>query len=262
MKKILAIVVITAQTLVMWSCATAWQGTVYTDDLYSIHNKTAIANRQKAEAELAKAQYEAQQAQYEATLARIKAEAAKQGITVTEGVVNGYDAVLADTYESAYARRLYGFSSPTYRMPSSYYTLRYSDAFHYASAYDPAFYNVVVSGDMVWVGFLLLRQIIGNGIFGISHHACARQNFLPDGFSLGFVCMERDRQARVAVKAQIAFKLCFVIGRRIFVLCFFFAAGQQKQRGRQQKNQGKTTRDGSFHQRAPPFLNDVQRNGK
>ena len=151
MKRIFAIVVIAAQALVSWSCATAWQGVAYTDDLYAIHNQTAIANRQKAEAELAKARYEAQQAQYEANLARARAEAAQYGYTVTEGTVNGYDAVLADDYESAYARRLYAFSSPTYRMPSSYYTWRYSDAFHYASAYDPAFYNVVVSGDMVWV---------------------------------------------------------------------------------------------------------------
>jgi hypothetical protein len=47
---------------------------------------------------------------------------------------DSFESVLADDYESAYARRLYGFSSPTYRMPSSYYTYRYSDAFFYASA--------------------------------------------------------------------------------------------------------------------------------
>ena len=142
-------------------CAAAWQNMAYSDDLYSIHNKTAIAERQKAEAELAKAQHEAQQAQYEANLAKIKAEAAKQGVTIAEGSVNGYNAVLADSYESAYARRLYGFSSPTYRMPSSYYTLYYSDAFHYASAYDPAFYNVMVSGDMVWVEPKYITSMFG-----------------------------------------------------------------------------------------------------
>ncbi|MBO7220747.1 MAG: hypothetical protein J6V21_06145 [Alistipes sp.] len=163
MRKFFVSIAVVAQLLFLSSCAAAWQGVTYADDLYAIHNKTAIAERQKAEAELAKAQYEAQQAQYEATLAQIKAEATKQGFTVTEdAVVNGYDAVLADSYESAYARRLYGFSSPTYRMPSSYYTWRYSDAFQYASAYDPAFYNVMVSGDMVWVEPKYITSMFGS----------------------------------------------------------------------------------------------------
>ena len=163
MRKIIVAVALLMQLILMSGCATAWQSASYSDDLYSVHNKIEIANRQKAEAELAKAQYEAQQAQYEATLAKIKAEAAKQGITVNgDSSFNGYDAVLADSYESAYARRLYGFSSPTYRMPSSYYTWRYSDAFHYASAYDPAFYNIMVSGDMVWVEPKYITSMFGS----------------------------------------------------------------------------------------------------
>lgn len=163
MKRFLVIVIVLAQTVFLSGCAAAWQSAAYTDDLYSVHNKIAIAERQKAEAELAKAQYEAQQAQYEAALAKAKAEAAKQGITIADDTsFNGYDAVLADTYESAYARRLYGFSSPTYRMPSSYYSWRYSDAFHYASAYDPAFYNVMVSGDMVWVEPKYITSMFGS----------------------------------------------------------------------------------------------------
>ena len=163
MRKIVTMALISAQILLLSGCAAAWQNASYSDDLYSIHNKIAIAERQKAEAELAKAQYEAQQAQYEATLAKIKAEAAKQGVTVsTESNINGFDAVLADSYESAYARRLYAFSSPTYRMPSSYYSLRYSDAFFYASAYDPAFYNIMISGDMVWVEPKYVTSMFGS----------------------------------------------------------------------------------------------------
>lgn len=163
MRKYIATVAILAQAMIVASCASAWQSVAYSDDLYAVHNKIAIAERQKAEAELAKAQYEAQQAQYEATLAKIKAEAAKKGITVSDdSTFNGYNAVLADSYESAYARRLYGFSSPTYRMPSSYYSLRYSDAFHYASAYDPAFYNIMISGDMVWVEPKYITSMFGS----------------------------------------------------------------------------------------------------
>lgn len=163
MRRFLLIAAVLAQASLMSGCAAAWQSVNYSDDLYAIHNKIAIANRQKAEAELAKAQYEAQQAEYEAALAKIKAEAAKKGITVTEeSSFNPYDAVLADSYESAYARRLYGFSSPTYRLPSSYYDWRYSDAFHYASAYDPAFYNIMVSGDMVWVEPKYVTSMFGS----------------------------------------------------------------------------------------------------
>lgn len=164
MRKIVAYFTVLASITLLSSCAAAWQNVSYSDDLYQIHNKTAIAQRQKAEAELAKAQYEAQQAQYEANLARINAEAAKQNVSVAESgtAYNAYDGVLADNYESAYARRLYGFSSPTYRMPSSYYTLRYSDAFFYASAYDPAFYNVMVSGDMVWVEPKYVTSMFGS----------------------------------------------------------------------------------------------------
>ena len=163
MRKFIGRITLFALISTFVSCASAWKSSIYTDDLYAVHNKISIANRQKAEAELAKAQHEAQQAQYEAALAKVKAEAAKQGFTVTEdGSFNGYDAVLADSYESAYARRLYGFSSPTYRMPSSYYDWRYSDAFHYASAYDPAFYNIMVSGDMVWVEPKYVTSMFGS----------------------------------------------------------------------------------------------------
>ena len=163
MKRFIIVVVVLVQAIMSSGCAAAWQSVSYSDDLYSIHDKIVIAERQKAEAELAKAQYEAQQAQYEAQLARAKAEAVKVGVTIADdSSFDGYDAVLADSYESAYARRLYGFSSPTYRMPSSYYSWRYSDAFHYASAYDPAFYNVMVSGDMVWVEPKYITSMFGS----------------------------------------------------------------------------------------------------
>ena len=54
MKKFVMIFAVLAQSLLMYGCA-AWQGVSYADDLYSVHNKIAIAERQKAEAELAKA---------------------------------------------------------------------------------------------------------------------------------------------------------------------------------------------------------------
>lgn len=162
MKRILITAVILQTAALMTGCASAFKSSAFSDDLYAIHNKTEIAQRQKAEAELAKAQAEARQAQWEAKIAEAKANAVASGdYTVYEASVNPYDAVLADTYESAYARRLYGFESPSYRMPSSYYTLRYNDAFHYATAYDPAFYNVMVSGNQVWVEPKYITSMFG-----------------------------------------------------------------------------------------------------
>lgn len=69
--------------------------------------------------------------------------------------------MLADDYESAYARRLRGFESPSYNMPSSYINARYSRAFDYVSAYDPAFYNVIVMGDEVWVEPKYITSMFG-----------------------------------------------------------------------------------------------------
>ena len=117
----------------------------YDDDLYGIHDKGAIASRKAA----------MEQARQESYLQRTQAANSADEFSYD------FNNVVADTYESAYARRLYGFSSPTYRMPSSYYTYRYSDAFFYASAYDPALYNVMVSGDLVWVEPKYITSMFG-----------------------------------------------------------------------------------------------------
>ena len=163
MKRILIMSILLQAVIGLSGCASAFQTASVGDDLYEIHNKTEIATRKKAEAELAKAQAEARKVQWEAKLAEANADAVVGGNTVLAGAssVNPYEGILADDYESAYARRLYGFSSPTYRMPSSYYTLRYSDAFNYATAYDPAFYNVMVSGDQVWVEPKYITSMFG-----------------------------------------------------------------------------------------------------
>lgn len=96
------------------------------DDLYGTHNQVAIAERRKAEAEAERAA-EARRAEWEARIAQGPAAGAEEDYYSG----NSYQGVLADTYESAYARRLRGFDSPTYNMPSSYEYLRYSSKFRY-----------------------------------------------------------------------------------------------------------------------------------
>ena len=128
----------------------------YVDDMYGTHDQVAIARKRQAKAEAEKAAAEARKAEWEARIAEARAAAADPG-----NEANPYDEVLADTYESAYARRLRGFESPTYRLPSSYYNFRYGGAFNYVTAYDPAFYNIVVSGDQVWVEPKYITSMFG-----------------------------------------------------------------------------------------------------
>ncbi len=130
------------------------------DDLYVTHDRNEILRREQAEAEALRAQYEAARAQYEATTAALDARMAElelaqrqqdNGDSYSDGYSNPYADVLVDDYETAYARRLRGFSSPSYRMPSSYWNLRYSSRYTYLSAYDPWNYNIIVMGDESWV---------------------------------------------------------------------------------------------------------------
>jgi len=129
----------------------------FSDDLYDTHDRARIARRKQAEAELARAAAEAEKARWEALLAQAQA-----GEAQSDYEDYTYRSVLADTYESAYARRLKGFRSPTYNLPSSYYDLRYSPAYHYVTAYDPMNYNIVVMGDQVWVEPKYISSMFGS----------------------------------------------------------------------------------------------------
>jgi len=63
--------------------------------------------------------------------------------------VNPYQKILSDSYEDSYERRLRGMEDPRYGIEN--FAIRYSDAYWYASAYDPSFYNMIIMGDQVWV---------------------------------------------------------------------------------------------------------------
>lgn len=161
MKKIRIIIGISALALGLSGCSSAYyradSGTY--DDLYAVHDRAAIAKRQQAEAEARRAAAEARQAEWEARLAEAQAAAAEEAYY--DGL--SYDGIVADDYESAYARRLRGFQSMTYNLPSSYFELRYnSPTWNYVSAYDPAFYNVIVMGDEVWVEPKYITSMFGS----------------------------------------------------------------------------------------------------
>lgn len=145
------------------------------DDIYALHDKTDIARKQQAAAEAKRAVAEARRAEWEAQIAEAQAAAAQDRYYESSDS-NPYEDVLADDYESAYARRLRGFESPTYKMPSSYYNVRYGSTFNYLSAYDPAFYNIIISGDEVWVEPKYVTSMFGS--WGGSVY--------PGGWNFGF----------------------------------------------------------------------------
>lgn len=123
------------------------------DDLYSTHNKVAIAQREAAEAELAKAQALAEKARYEQMLAEQQADQAKQAyynslrMDDSRGTtVYADDGDVVVVAGSRYARKLYLFEdSDVYIMPSSYYAWNYSpyyDYYHHLPArYWSAYYG-------------------------------------------------------------------------------------------------------------------------
>ena len=142
MKGLKNILVAVSVLLLMSGCSAAYYATVSAGDgMYGEHDKTAIANRQRQRTEQIAQQIDQIYNDYDS------------GVS--------YSSVLADSYESAYARRLQGFRSSTYRLPSSYYDFRYGEAYSYATAYDPAFYNVMVSGDQVWVEPKYISSMFG-----------------------------------------------------------------------------------------------------
>ena len=75
---------------------------------------------------------------------------------------NPYQDILVEDYDRAYDLRMEAMSDLSYGM-SDFYGIYNSDAFWYASAYDPSFYNVIVMGDHVWVEPKYLTSHFGSG---------------------------------------------------------------------------------------------------
>lgn len=148
----------------------------YSDDLYGIHDREALAEAEAA-AEAAEAALRAEnERRIAAMVAAANAEAdiddllgslGESSITTSTTAGGGnnvsiYNNIYVDDYSSAYARRLQGFTSLTYRLPSSYYDYRYGDAYFLTLAYDPAFYTVMIVGDQVWVEPRYITNMFGS----------------------------------------------------------------------------------------------------
>ena len=163
MKRSLMILPIVAMALALSGCTAMFNSSSYgTNDLYRTNNRAEVAAQLKAEAEAERLEAEARRAQWEARTAQAYAAAAEAEYYATINDEPSYTNIVADDYQSAYARRLYGFQSPTYKMPSSYYDLVSSSSIYYVTAFDPAYYNVMVSGDQVWVEPKYITSMFGS----------------------------------------------------------------------------------------------------
>ncbi len=151
MREVLRIILVVAVAAAMQSCSSMMSLSYGSGDLYQTDNRERIVAAAEAHA--------ARMSQLEAEAQAFAAAAAEQGADYN--AVN-YNTIVADDYESAYARRLNGFQSPSYKMPSSYYSMSAQEAMYYASAYDPSFYNVMVSGDQVWVEPKYITSMFGS----------------------------------------------------------------------------------------------------
>lgn len=162
--KYLAMALLGALTAALGSCSQALYSSKNTvsDDLYATHDKKAITEVKQRQAEIELADAKAREIQIRAAIAQAEADGRLVEYDGEYESGNPYQDILADDYETAYQRRLKGFESPTYKMPSSYFDARYGDKSTYASAYDPSFYNVMVMGDQVWVEPKYITSMFGN----------------------------------------------------------------------------------------------------
>ena len=102
--RILAMVV---AVYLLSGCSTMFDASsIEPSDLYVTDYKEQVAER----AEAKRKAHEQQVA--------FRNQLANSGYYVSEGEEPNFNSVLASDYQSAYARRLYGFNSPSYRLPS------------------------------------------------------------------------------------------------------------------------------------------------
>ena len=106
MRNIFTIGIVLLSAAVFGGCTSSLYSNYNNDDLYGTHDRVAIAKAEARQAEIEKAEAEARRAKYEALLAAAAAaEAEREYNESLDGSAYGYGDIVADTYESAYARR-------------------------------------------------------------------------------------------------------------------------------------------------------------
>ena len=112
MRKIVIILALLSGVMLSGCSSLFVSSSLGASDLYRTNNRVEVANRLKAEAEAERAEAEAREALWAARQAEMEAERAEEAYYSSLNAPS-YQSIIANDYESAYARRLYGFNSPT-----------------------------------------------------------------------------------------------------------------------------------------------------
>jgi hypothetical protein len=150
-RKITQWTLIMALAISLVACATTGRYASTNDDIY--YSPTKISQASIATTtETTNKDAEIQQLKRE-TQAAIKANAKRLATDSTIVVVendNSYRSIVSDSYEDSYERRLRGYNSPSYGTESVIRITTSSD-WLLVSSFDPAFYNIIIMGDEIWV---------------------------------------------------------------------------------------------------------------
>jgi hypothetical protein len=188
MKPFRSILLVSLSLLVLASCSSSIQQRQVVDDLYYSPDK-------KPNKEIAK-EFEKD---YERAIAD-EEKSVQQLDTVADlkKSTNPYEEILVDDPVEAQERRNKAMMNPSYGI-ANYYDVRFSDAYWYASAFDPMFYNTIVMGNSVWVEPRWLSSSFRYGYnyggfynapysswsFGFSHHPYSSR-YSPYNYGYGY----------------------------------------------------------------------------
>jgi len=147
------IYIVFALSIILASC-TSLQQTSVNDDLYfSPKDEVVATNDVNVVIASEKAKYTKSDNIYDDQINEILADESIENIdtVIYEDTLyeNSYYDIVVRDRDDAYQRRLEGFENPYYGM--NYGAVYLSDAYWYASSYDPYFYNIIIMGDQVWV---------------------------------------------------------------------------------------------------------------
>ena len=150
------LIILSTAVLFIASCSSMQQSASYDDLYYSPEDEYFAENTTGSYSYVG----DAQNSNDNSSFSAISMEEKISGVLANDSIdedttiykneyVNPYEEILVDDPIEAREKRVEAFHDPYYGFisPSVYF----SDAYWYASAYDPAFYNVVISGSSVWV---------------------------------------------------------------------------------------------------------------
>jgi hypothetical protein len=169
-----------AITIMLAACSTSGRYSSISDDIYYSPAKVETASTitvKNTETTIEDAEIKQLKSETQAAIIQSakKLTTDDSTIVVVEDA-KPYKSLVSDSYEDSYERRLRGYNSPSYGMESVIRITTGSDWMQVTS-YDPAFYNIIVMGDEIWVEpkyvtnmFSPVRTTInlgyGNGYYG------------------------------------------------------------------------------------------------